>query len=291
MSLVKSLLILVITAGFFSCSSGSSSGEKVPRGKQSGNVARNCIPEAELLAGGIIGGSLVKPTDEDSKTVMMVISNGELCTGSAISDNVILTAAHCVVSGKRENTFVAFYPSLSCESGFSPAKHAMGVSKIVVHEDYDPKVEADVTSADIALVFLDGKVPAGYPIYKIASPENAIEDALVMYGYGRTGSNSGGAGMLRKTIIQSADYKIDRPTKKINVRQSNGVGICQGDSGGPSLILVKGELEILGINSYVVGSKNDICNNSSFETLVSEYTGWISQKMSATGSDPVTVPR
>ena len=286
MNLMKNLVLCLISASILSCDSGSKAGEKIPHGKQSGNSARSCIPEAELLAAGIIGGKPVQQTDDDAKTVLMIISNGELCTGAPIAENIILTAAHCLVGGKKENTFAAFYTSLSCESGFNRNTHSLRVAKILVHEDYNPKVEADITTADIALVFLESKIPAGYPIYKIASPDQVIEDVLVMYGYGRTGSKKGGSGILRKAIINSSDYKIDRPNKKISVSQSNGVGICQGDSGGPSLVMIDGEYQILGINSYVVGSKDDICNNASYETLVSEYSNWIKAHLTESQKQP-----
>ena len=285
MNIMKFVLLCLSCVSILSCDNGSKAGEKLPPAKQS-DQARNCIPEAELMAGGITGGTLVKQGDNDAKTVMMVVSNGELCTASAISDRVLLTAAHCVATGKKENTFAAFYASLSCESGFNRNTNSIGVTKIVVHEDYNSGVEADVTSGDIALVFLDSKIPEGYPIYKIADPDKVIEDALIMYGYGRTGSKLGGAGMLRKTLIASTSYKIQRDDKKINVTQSNGIGICQGDSGGPSLVMIEGEAQILGINSYVVGSKDDICGNQSYETLVAPYTDWIKARLAEVPAPP-----
>ena len=187
----------------FSCDTTSKSSGGESRGKESGKPSGSCIPEAKLLAANIIQGTEVRPGDEDSKAVMMVFSNGELCTGSAISDYVILTAAHCVVKGNTSNTSVIFYPSLSCESGFNRATYSIPVTKIVVHPDYNAKLEADVTKGDLAVVTLASKIPDGYKVYKIANPDEVIDDPLLMYGYGKTGSNQKGAGILRRTVIQN----------------------------------------------------------------------------------------
>ena len=61
-----------------------------------------------------------------------------------------------------------------------------------------------------------------------------------------------------------------------------GTGICKGDSGGPSFIKnTKGEMQIIGINSYVVGPDADICSKNSFQTLAHSYKAWIDSKLSA----------
>ena len=149
---LKFLAFLTVACAMtFSCDTNSKSSGGDPRGKPSGKLARSCIPEAELLAANIIQGTEVRLSDEDSKAVMMVFSNGELCTGSAISEYAILTAAHCVVKGDTSNTSVIFYPSLSCESGFNRATYSVSASKIVVHPVYESKLEADVTILEHAI--------------------------------------------------------------------------------------------------------------------------------------------
>ena len=274
------ILLVLLTALSFSCDSRKAASHPEPRGKQTGGPARACVPEAELLAANIVQGTQVLPGDEDAKAVMMVFSNGELCTGAAISENVILTAAHCVVKGDPSNTSVMLYPSLSCESGFNRAKYSIPAVKIIVHEDYNPKVEANLTSGDLALVVLATKLPAGYPIYKIAAPSEVIEDVLLLYGYGKTGSNEKGAGILRNTTVQK--YFKDEVNKKVKIDQQNAPGICQGDSGGPSLVMVGGELKILGVNSYVTGDSKDVCNRESYQVLVWSYDNWLQEKLKTT---------
>ncbi len=277
MSILKIILFssaLILSA----CNSGSSSNQRDPLIKKT-DSKRTCVPESELLAGGIVGGQIVEQSDSDSKMVMMLVSNGQMCTAAAIGKRVILTAAHCI-AGDKTNTFVAFYSSVSCESGFNKNLYTQGISETFVHSDYDPASTPENMKGDIALIILENDIPEGYTIYKIADPEkiHASSD-MYLYGYGNTGSNAGGAGMLRKTILSNSAFDIDLNLKKIKVNQSGGNGICLGDSGGPSFVNdIEGEKQILGVNSYVKGPENDICSNFSYQTLANAYSDWITSK-------------
>lgn len=280
MSLLKILLFssaLFLTA----CNSGSSSSQRDPLIKKT-DSKRTCVPESELLATGIVGGQIVEQNDGDSKMVMMIVSNGQMCTAVAIGKRVILTAAHCI-AGNKTNTFVSFYSSVSCESGFNKNLYTQGISETFVHSDYDPASTPENMTGDIALVVLENDIPDGYTVYKIVDPEKIHQASdMYLYGYGKTGSNAGGAGMLRKTILSSSSFDIDLNTRKIKVNQAGGNGICQGDSGGPSFVNnIDGEKQILGVNSYVMGPEADICSKLSYQTLVNSYREWIVEKMAS----------
>jgi trypsin len=279
MTLKKLFLLVLISAAAFSCDTSSKSSDGDTRGNQAGRPARSCIPESELIAPNILQGVKVKPEDSDSKAVVLVFNKSQICTGAAIADNVILTAAHCVVDGNSSSVRVFFYPSMSCESGFNLKKHSMSVAKLFVHEEYDPNLEADKTRGDIALVVLSEKIPEGYPVYKIANPNQLVDDPLLMYGYGKTGSKERGAGILRKTVIANSQYSVDVLNEQVRIEQKNMPGICQGDSGGPSLVMVNGELMILGINSYVNGESGNVCNGSSYQVLAFSFNSWLEGKL------------
>ncbi|MFZ3230776.1 MAG: S1 family peptidase [Pseudobdellovibrio sp.] len=267
----KSNIILV--AGFFifcGCSKPSDSSVPIPTMDES----KTCIPEANLMAANIVGGTRVAEGDSDSKKVMMLYSEGELCTASAIAPRVLLTAAHCV-QGAVTKSFAAFHISLSCESGFDARANSIEVEEFVVHSGYDKMKEASPN--DIALVFLKDNIPAGYPIYKIAD-SNLVssKNDLYFWGYGNINYKKGGAGILRKTQISGTDYKVDSLNKVVQVTQSNGHGVCNGDSGGPGLVNQDGELQILGVNSYVKGRADSLCNGEAFLTLADSFKSWIS---------------
>lgn len=283
MSPLKIILLcsaLIISA----CNPGSRSAEKNPLAKTN-NSKRTCIPESELLAANIVGGQLVEQADLDSKYVMMLVSNGYMCTATAIGKKVLLTAAHCI-AGNKMNTYVSFYPSVSCESGYNKNLYVQGVAETIVHEDYDSNVAPEEMTGDIALVILENEISEGYMIHKIAEPEKIDPNSsMFLYGYGKTGSNAGGAGMLRKTVLDRNlyDYDINSADKKIKIDQTGGLGICPGDSGGPAFVKnAKGEMQIFGVNSYVSGpSKEQICSGFGYQTLVPSYKTWIDIKLSA----------
>ncbi|MEK6628039.1 MAG: trypsin-like serine protease [Bdellovibrionota bacterium] len=276
MGLLKIILLctfLILSA----CNKGSNSAEKNPHANKI-DANRTCVPENELLAANIIGGHIVQPSDKDSKTVMMLVSGGMVCTAVAIDKKVLLTAAHCI-AGNKKNSYVSFYPSVSCESGYNSTKYTQGISELIVHTDYDPKADAKDMIADIALVILEEELPSGYSSFKIANPVNDQLADLYFFGYGRTGSHSGGARILRKTALEQSLYRISFSANKVEINQRGGSGICKGDSGGPSFVNVEGEMQILGISSYVVGPENDVCAQDSYQTLVSSYKSWIESKL------------
>lgn len=249
-----------------------------------------CIPEATLMAKGIIGGKLVNPTDKDSASVAMVVSEYEdkkdgkteihmdICTATLIGPKTLLTAAHCIKTG-LDKTFVIFYTALSCESGFDGTKNSQRVSKISVHEDYVPSKSDKGGSNDIALITLQEPAPLNYPVYKIANPTDIKDSKLYFYGYGVIGSNAGGSGILRKTSFSKEEFFVEIENKKIRVNQDHGTGICFGDSGGPSFVNIEGEAQILGVTSFVSGPDTDRCSQTSTLTLAYSYKEWIQDAM------------
>lgn len=240
----------------------------------------SCRPESKLLANGIIGGTRVVQNDKDDSTVAMIMYRAGknatgICTGAMIAPRVMLTAAHCVPVAAKD-TFVVFHTAISCESGYKPEKNAQKVVMVIPHEKYKPIESATVESEnDIAIIILEDKAPAAYPIYSIANPDEVKDSKLFFYGYGVIGSHKMGMGMLRKASFAQEDFTIHESNKKVKVRQDAGKGICYGDSGGPGLVNVKGESQILGVNSFVSGPKNDTYNGESTLVLAHSYKEWI----------------
>ncbi|MGZ3727551.1 MAG: S1 family peptidase [Pseudobdellovibrio sp.] len=234
-----------------------------------------CTPEAELLASGIVKGDIVQKGDADDKSAVMLLGANSLCTAAPIGQDVLLTAAHCV--GDDASVMqAAFYPSMSCESGFNITKYSIGVSRVVKHPGYDTSLPVEKRVNDIALVFLKSKIPDGYPIYRIADPNYLTDlNQMFLYGFGIVGENQGGRGILRKAVIESRRYSINFPDSKIEVNQMNNSGFCMGDSGGPAFVKINDEMQILGVNSYVSGHEGNICNGFGFQTLVKPYSDWI----------------
>lgn len=232
----------------------------------------NCTPESQWP--GIIGGQKVSPSAVDATAAIMLLSElgntYEICTATAISPNVLITAAHCVKGTTK--TYVIFHTDVTCESGFKRAEKSAVAASVEIHPDfYD--VKKSYTNPDLALIRLSQPVPAGYPIYKIKQSASDYRDTLKLYGYGTPGSNSNGSGFLRRTDVFRGEYDFEGNAM---IFLNNGErGICHGDSGGSILMGTVGAYEVAAINSYVEGPKNDVCSGEAVSVLVEPYMDWI----------------
>lgn len=297
---IASLLIVLLI--FSSCS--NSSNERVDNnlnlnpGRQtnpnpSGQV---CFPEVSLMRrefsptnsalNGIVGGDRVLQTAIDANRVVMLFdTDGAICTAIPIAPDVLLTAAHCT-QGNLKKYLAVFYTSLSCESGFDArnTKVVTTVKEFIIHEDYIDSASITEMKGDLALVFLTKDIPANYPIYRIANPNSVnSSNTLKFFGYGAVGYQLRGSGMLRRTELPSTHYRIDQENLKVHVDQSIGRGVCSGDSGGPGFVEINGELQVLGVNSYVstTDASKDACKDSAVMVLVDSYRDWIELKLAA----------
>lgn len=276
----------VFSLTLFACGQNQPASNSSPRANEKGTPGV-CVPEKVLMAPNIVGGNIVNKGDADDKTVVLLINSekGSICTAAPIAKDVLLTAAHCVGENPAELA-AAFYPSYSCESGFNISRHAIKVAKIARHTGYDMTKKVEDRTDDVALVFLRSNIPEGYPVYKIADPQQVNEaNQMFLYGYGVVGEKAGGAGFLRKATIDNGNFRIELADKRVFVDQRSKVGFCMGDSGGPGFVKIKDpnqndELQILGINSYVKKENPvDICNESGYQTLVNSYKEWIDFQM------------
>lgn len=273
--------VIVFAVG---CSNSSSTDNKVNN--------QPCIPNSELMASGIVGGTQVYESSSDSKNVVMLItkmkdeSKVAICTSVALTSRVLLTAAHCVSDDQDASKTIAITrATLSCESGVDVTRDQIKVSKVVRHEGYSATSSYLAGENDLALVFLSTPLSYSYPTYKIAD-SNLVNSANTLYfwGFGEVNHNAGGSGLLRKTEVSGSQYSILKYDKKVRVDQSYGRGVCSGDSGGPGLVKVNGEYQILGINSYVEGEKeSEMCKGQGYLVLADSYKDWIQRKLASRG--------
>lgn len=234
---------------------------------------------------GIVNGYDVKEGSKESKYLVFIVdqSQGFTCTGTLISDKLVLTAAHCV-GEKPENMKIFF--------GTNPVGADELVSRDVVkflaHESYVARSEFP---NDIALIRFDGGLPDGAKVARLGNPkdlEGRLDLSVLAIGYGRSdglnavdGKVSETSGRLRAKILRT---KAINPYSPVMTVLQNSGGTCFGDSGGPALLVKENEAVVMGVASgvYNLGEDEaaegfDACSYFSEYTFVPVYQKWIKE--------------
>lgn len=188
----------------------------------------------------------------------MSVQHNKICTASAISKRVLLTAAHCVAGMEPSQVNAVLSLNPFKDSKVIPTDWVK-VETIFIHKDYQTKPEV---KNDVALVQLSADLD-DVRISKIAdvSQTNSAMQ-IISIGYGLTEvegeAPENPESLLNYVLKPVLDYKVENP--KITVEQFDKTGICSGDSGSPGFIFdtVKKEFFVIGIASYVTHPKNKI---------------------------------
>lgn len=231
-----------------------------------------CSPATQELAAeltntedtsGIVGGRRVKASDPRADWVVMVrgtkgffpFKGSGICTGAFISEDVILTAAHCL--DEKGATYDITY-------GLNPLdekRKVLAIDKVLVHEEYVPTTKK-LNPFDIALVKIRGHKPAKLKVLGLHAETNVNEPTpFLAIGYGNT---SEGTRIKDRGILHSAPTVITAINETHLIgNQRNGIGICQGDSGGPLLKSDEnGNPLIIGITHATFKYKGDPANTN-----------------------------
>lgn len=206
------------------------------------------------------GGEKVHSDDPIAKSTVMLETDAQYCSATIISDNMLLTAAHCI--SENEPWVLIHFSGL--EGALSRS-----ASRSLRHENYQDL--QDTTRNDIALVFFDGGLPEGFLPVTILPADKAldIDDELQLAGYGAGGPQ----GTLAKVKLKVNAF-LDA-NRLIKFAQTAQKGICHGDSGGPAFKIVNNRLYLAGVASYA----NELdCNGYSVYTRATNFIEWILQK-------------
>jgi secreted trypsin-like serine protease len=233
----------------------------------------------------MVGGAAPADGVAGRALVMVAGSRGNLCTGTALASDLVLTAAHCVAP-------VATY-SIALAKGGS----AMAIRTIVVHPRYEPQAYAlSRATADVALLKLAAPLPGGIAAAAIDRGGNAVAvgDNFVVAGFGVTAAGGdAGVGVARIAALVatgqpgSLQIRLFDPATK---GERPGLGACTGDSGAPVFRDLGGQnlggrLAVMGVVSWSTGPKNsEGCGGLTGVTPLARYRDWIVQTAGKFGS-------
>jgi secreted trypsin-like serine protease len=231
-------------------------------------------------AAAMVGGA-TPAADGIARSVVMVLgSRGNLCTGTALARDLVLTAAHCVTSAPEHRIL--------------PAKGAalMEIRTASVHPGFSPQSFANSrATADVALIKLAAPLPDPIVLIALSRTDTAVAvgDRFVVAGFGATAKGSEtGIGVARTAALiatgqpGSLQIRLFDPTTK---GERPGLGACTGDSGGPVFRDINGRMLVVGVVSWSTGPKlSDGCGGLTGVTPLTRYRDWIVQAAGKLGS-------
>jgi secreted trypsin-like serine protease len=235
------------------------------------------VPAAAIVGG---GGA---PADSVARSIVTIIgSRSTFCTGSLIAQDVVLTAAHCVMPGADYKIIIP---------GETPPR-LLDVRRIAVHPQFNVRgILNHRASADVALLQLVAPLATSKAPSPLGAPKTPIVAGarFTVAGIGVTRRGDGKSG----GTIRAVDLAVTGKPSTLQIRLVDpltrntgaGLGGCTGDSGAPVFEEQNGHAIIVGVVSWSTGPNNsDGCGGLTGVTPLTLYRDWILQTSAKFGN-------
>ena len=202
--------------------------------------------------------------------VMIVGSGGTFCTGTAIARDLVLTAAHCVLSGRD-------YRLIEFDTAGQPI--LLPTKMVVSHPNFSLQMLLrHRATADVALVKLTAPLSGKITSAVLGNPRRVPKpgDRFTIKGFGLSEPGNGKTG----GTLRSAELIVTGRPSNLQVRLVDpahvgalkGMGACTGDSGAP----VYEGFSLIGIVSWSTGPNLAAgCGGITGVTPLILYRSWI----------------
>jgi hypothetical protein len=200
--------------------------------------------------------------------VMVVDAREDLCTGTALARDLVLTAAHCV-------TRPVTYQVKAYQTGVT-----VPVRAIVRHPGFDyASYAASRATADVALIKLAAPLPDIVTPAGLAAPRRvAAGETLTIAGFGVTlAGTARGLGQPRMATLTVTGKPGSLQIRLYDVATRNtrvGLGGCTGDSGAPAFD-GEGPLVIGVVSWSTAPGDEEGCGGLTVVTPLLLYREWI----------------
>jgi Trypsin len=229
----------------------------------------------------MVGGASPAGEDVGRAVVMLTGSHGTFCSGVALTRDLALTAAHCVLPG-------AGYKLIEFDGARQPV--LKDLAAIARHPDFDVNaVLRHRVTADVALIKLAAPmrlVPA-----PLASDAGSVAagDRFVVAGYGvavrgdgKTGGTVRAATLVATGQPGTLQIRLADPATR---GERAGLGACTGDSGAPVYRPIGGALAVIGVVSWSTGpALSDGCGGLTGVTPLVRYRAWMVEQAAKMGA-------
>jgi len=212
---------------------------------------------------------------------------GQICGGSIVSENIVITAAHCISPGTK------YYVVIGQHNKNKPDKYTkkIKVTEAITHPSWNDR---NIIRYDIAILRLSESITFNDGVQPICIPESGASYAdnakFLVSGWGALKEGGWGSSVLMQLVAPHIPLSTCRKYLGSSVHENvlcagyleGGKDSCQGDSGGPLATVVGGKWTLAGVVSWGYGCAQR--GKPGVYTKVASYLDFVNKYVSGSGS-------